>query len=209
MGSFEIVVRAATTVARRPSNEPLLDNGRPMPTRFWLADRALNKAIGRIESEGAVDHAERDPHRRHRRNPRRLRRGPRRPAAARSRRPAALRRCWRHSRRCEVPARPLRHPLAGNDDAGAVWLHPQRLAVDAAFDPSEPGIMTIGIAVRIGRAEIMKRWHGAASMSVAAGFDPVAVIDLGTISTRSARLARDEERHETTVTRTGEGSKAT
>lgn len=42
------------------ANQPLLETGRPMPTRFWLADRALNKAIGQLESTGAVNRAERE-----------------------------------------------------------------------------------------------------------------------------------------------------
>ena len=40
------------------ANGPFLDSGRPMPTRFWLIDRALVKAIGRLESTGAVDRVE-------------------------------------------------------------------------------------------------------------------------------------------------------
>lgn len=40
------------------TNEPLLDSGRPMPTRYWLIDRQLVRAIGRLESIGGVNQAE-------------------------------------------------------------------------------------------------------------------------------------------------------
>jgi hypothetical protein len=54
-GDYEVALRRddGTPVVLR--NAPFLHSGRPMPTRFWLIDRALNKAIGRLESTGAVD----------------------------------------------------------------------------------------------------------------------------------------------------------
>lgn len=39
-------------------NEPLLDDGTPMPTRYWLVDPVLRKAIGSLESMGGVRLAE-------------------------------------------------------------------------------------------------------------------------------------------------------
>jgi hypothetical protein len=51
--------------ARRPDgrptvirNEPFLEDGTPMPTRYWLVDPALLRRIGRLESEGGVKAAE-------------------------------------------------------------------------------------------------------------------------------------------------------
>ncbi|MEZ5226807.1 MAG: DUF501 domain-containing protein [Acidimicrobiales bacterium] len=58
MGAFEVVVRRADGSPVVLENEPLLESGRPMPTRYWLADRALNKAIGQLESTGGVKQAE-------------------------------------------------------------------------------------------------------------------------------------------------------
>ncbi len=58
MGAFEVLVRREDGSPVVLANLPLLDDGRPMPTRFWLADKALNKAIGRLESTGAVNQAE-------------------------------------------------------------------------------------------------------------------------------------------------------
>lgn len=39
-------------------NDPLLPSGEPMPTRFWLVDPALVRAVSRIESNGGVNRAE-------------------------------------------------------------------------------------------------------------------------------------------------------
>jgi hypothetical protein len=39
-------------------NAPFLYSGRPMPTRYWLIDPVLNRAIGRLESTGGVKAAE-------------------------------------------------------------------------------------------------------------------------------------------------------
>lgn len=55
---FEVVVR---TPAGRPaviSNAPLLDDGTPMPTRYWLVDPGLVLAVSRIEADGGVRAAE-------------------------------------------------------------------------------------------------------------------------------------------------------
>lgn len=57
-GDYEVVVRRADGWPVVLRNEPLLYSGRPMPTRYWLVDRALNKAIGQLESTGAVDRVE-------------------------------------------------------------------------------------------------------------------------------------------------------
>jgi hypothetical protein len=57
---FEIVVRdpqtAGPVVIR---NAPLLDDGTPMPTRYWLVDPRLVTAVARIEADGGVRAAER------------------------------------------------------------------------------------------------------------------------------------------------------
>jgi hypothetical protein len=52
---------AVSTADGRPVvlvNEPFLDSGRPMPTRYWLIDPGLNKALGTLESVGGVKRAE-------------------------------------------------------------------------------------------------------------------------------------------------------
>ncbi len=51
---FEVVVR---TREGRPvviRNAPLLDDGTPMPTRYWLVDPDLCRAVSQLESAGGV-----------------------------------------------------------------------------------------------------------------------------------------------------------
>jgi uncharacterized protein len=57
-GAFDVVVRRddGTPVVLR--NAPLLDDGTPMPTRYWLADPRLVAAVSRLEAAGAVRRAE-------------------------------------------------------------------------------------------------------------------------------------------------------
>jgi hypothetical protein len=55
---FDVVVR---TPGGRPAvirNAPLLDDGTPMPTRYWLVDPDLVLAVSRLEGEGGVRAAE-------------------------------------------------------------------------------------------------------------------------------------------------------
>jgi hypothetical protein len=59
-GAFEVAVRAPTGVPVVIRNFPLLDDGTPMPTRYWLVDRHLTGAVSRLESTGAVRVAERE-----------------------------------------------------------------------------------------------------------------------------------------------------
>ena len=57
-GAFEIVVRddAGNPVVLR--NAPLLDDGEPMPTRYWLVGRHEVLAVSRLEAAGGVRRAE-------------------------------------------------------------------------------------------------------------------------------------------------------
>ena len=57
-GRYEIVVRddGGDPVVLR--NAPLLDDGTPMPTRYWLIGPDEIKRVGRLESTGGVDEAE-------------------------------------------------------------------------------------------------------------------------------------------------------
>jgi hypothetical protein len=58
MGDFEVVVRAPSGDPAVLRNAPLLPDGTPMPTRFWLCDPGLRAAIGTLESTGGVRRAE-------------------------------------------------------------------------------------------------------------------------------------------------------
>jgi hypothetical protein len=55
---FEVVVRDDDGVPVVIRNAPLLDDGTPMPTRYWLVGAHDRTVIGRLESSGAIDRAE-------------------------------------------------------------------------------------------------------------------------------------------------------
>jgi uncharacterized protein len=56
--AFEIVVRHADGSPVVIRNAPLLDDGTPMPTRYWLVGEPERTAVGRLEAAGGVDRAE-------------------------------------------------------------------------------------------------------------------------------------------------------
>jgi uncharacterized protein len=53
-GPYEVVVRRRSGDPVVIRNGPVLDDGTPMPTSFWLVDAALTKAVSRLESNGGV-----------------------------------------------------------------------------------------------------------------------------------------------------------
>ena len=57
-GAYEVVVRdhAGDPVVLR--NDPILHDGTPMPTRYWLIGHAAVVAVSRLESTGGVRRAE-------------------------------------------------------------------------------------------------------------------------------------------------------
>jgi uncharacterized protein len=55
---FEVAVRSKGGIPVVIRNAPLLDDGTPMPTRYWLVDRKLTEAVSRLESVGGVKQAE-------------------------------------------------------------------------------------------------------------------------------------------------------
>lgn len=55
--AFAVRVRSAAGVPAVIENAPLLDDGRPMPTRYWLVDAELREAVSRLEAAGGVRHA--------------------------------------------------------------------------------------------------------------------------------------------------------
>lgn len=57
-GRFEVVVRDAAGGPVVIRNEPLLESGRPMPTRYWLVGRNAVVAVSRLEASGAIDEVE-------------------------------------------------------------------------------------------------------------------------------------------------------
>ncbi|MGD9702949.1 MAG: DUF501 domain-containing protein [Acidimicrobiia bacterium] len=57
-GAYDVVVRDAAGSPVVIRNAPLLPDGTPMPTRYWLIGRAETTAVSRLEAEGGVDRAE-------------------------------------------------------------------------------------------------------------------------------------------------------
>lgn len=57
-GDFDVVVRRASGDPVVVRNSPLLNDGTPMPTLFWLVGRDEYTAVSRLEAAGGVDDAE-------------------------------------------------------------------------------------------------------------------------------------------------------
>ena len=58
LADFDVVVRAPDGSPVVIRNAPLLPEGTPMPTRYWLVGHDERVAVSRLESEGLVDVAE-------------------------------------------------------------------------------------------------------------------------------------------------------
>jgi exopolyphosphatase/guanosine-5'-triphosphate,3'-diphosphate pyrophosphatase len=56
-GAFSVVLRRPDGSPAVIENAPLLDDGRPMPTRYWLVDAAVREAVSRLEAAGGVRRA--------------------------------------------------------------------------------------------------------------------------------------------------------
>ena len=57
-GRFEVVVRDGAGAPVVICNEPIMDDGRPMPTRYWLVGAAESRAVSTLEGAGGVRRAE-------------------------------------------------------------------------------------------------------------------------------------------------------
>lgn len=55
--AFDVVVRDDRGDPVVIRNAPLLDDGRPMPTRYWLVGETARRAVDRLESQGGVRRA--------------------------------------------------------------------------------------------------------------------------------------------------------
>jgi hypothetical protein len=55
---FDVVVRNAAGDPVVIRNAPLLEDGTPMPTRYWLVDPELSRRVSHLESTGGVRSAE-------------------------------------------------------------------------------------------------------------------------------------------------------
>jgi hypothetical protein len=57
-GAFTVALRRPDGQPMVIANDPLLRDGTPMPTRYWLVDPDLNNRVSRLEAEGGVRAAE-------------------------------------------------------------------------------------------------------------------------------------------------------
>ena len=57
-GAYEVVARAGDGTPRVLRNAPFLDDGTPMPTRYWLVGTEDVLRVSRLESAGGVRRAE-------------------------------------------------------------------------------------------------------------------------------------------------------
>jgi len=57
-GWFEVVVRSDNGDPVVLRNAPFMDDGTPMPTRYWLCDPEVTIAVSRLEADGGVNRAE-------------------------------------------------------------------------------------------------------------------------------------------------------
>jgi uncharacterized protein len=57
-GDFAVSVRRRNGAPAVILNAPFLDDGRPMPTRYWLVDPETREAVSRLEAAGGVKLAE-------------------------------------------------------------------------------------------------------------------------------------------------------
>lgn len=57
-GEFRIIVRSETGEPVVLMNAPLLDDGTPMPTLFWLVGRREVAAVSTLEADGSIDRIE-------------------------------------------------------------------------------------------------------------------------------------------------------
>jgi hypothetical protein len=136
--AFEVVVRDGLGAPVVIRNAPLLRDGTPMPTRYYLVDRSLCRRIGTLEASGGVRAAEAAV------DPDELAAAHRRYAAARD---AAIPPDWtgprprggvggtRQGVKC-LHAH-YAHLLAGGDDPVGRWVA-ARLAEPQAAEPRDP-----------------------------------------------------------------------
>jgi hypothetical protein len=149
-GRFEVVVRTEDGAPRVIRNEPFLDDGTPMPTRYWLVAREDVRAVSQLEAAGGVRAAEAAV------DPAELAAAHARYAAERD---AAVRRV-RHDVTGPAPSGGVGGTrqgvkclhahyawhLAGGDDPVGRWVAAQ-LAADLAADDVEPNRGGLDIAV--------------------------------------------------------------
>ncbi|NNE95072.1 MAG: DUF501 domain-containing protein [Acidimicrobiales bacterium] len=141
MGNFTVCVRRNDRSPVVVANAPLFHNGRPMPTRFWLCDPVLVRAISKLESNGGVKAAEAEL------DPELVRLTHQRASAERDAlipsdhegpRPFGGVGGTRRGVKCLHTH--YANYLAGAPDAVGEWVQNALARVGSSFDPVEPGV---------------------------------------------------------------------
>jgi len=194
-GRYTVVVRRVDGTPAVIENAPFLDDGRPMPTRFWLIDGELRDAVSRLEAAGGVRRAAAAV------DPVAVAEAHARYGAERDRaippshggpRPTGGVGGTRRGVKC-LHAH-IAWTLAGGDDPVGRWVAAQ-LGLDAARYVVEPE--AAGAVVERGVVDV--------------ALGPVAAVDCGTNSTRLLVVAADGSvlDRRMRITRLGEGVDAT
>ena len=183
-GRYEIVVRRRDGDPVVIRNHPLLDDGTPMPTRYWLVGANESAMVGRLESDGGVARAEAAV--------------PRDEVAAAHRRHAA-------ERDAAVPAShggPRPSGGVGGTREGVKCLHAHLASWLARGDDPVGAWTASQLGVVRGDYDIAPGTDATTPVA-----RPVAAIDVGTNSTNLLVVAGDgsELLREFTTTRLGRG----
>lgn len=193
-GRYEVVVRRRDGDPVVIRNHPLLDDGTPMPTRYWLVGANESAMVGRLESDGGVARAEAAvppdevaaTHRRHA-----AERDAAMPGSHDGPRPSGGVGGTREGVKC-LHAH-LASWLARGDDPVGAWTAAQLGVVRDDYDVAPiPGVAAA---------------QTPGNLAVATAARPVAAIDVGTNSTNLLVVAGDgtELLREFSTTRLGRG----
>lgn len=142
-GAYRVALRRHDRSPVVLANAPFLDDGTPMPTRFWLCDPAVVRDVSALESDGGVKRAERAV------GPEAIAETHRRAAAERdglidgsARRPRPHGGVGGTRRGVKCLHAHLAHYLAGGPDAVGEWVADQLAGRGRSYDPAAPGILS-------------------------------------------------------------------
>lgn len=142
-GAYRVAVRRHDHSPVVLANAPLLRDGTPMPTRFWLCDPVLVREVSALESEGGVRRAEQEV------SAASIARTHERAAAERDslidpayRGPRPFGGVGGTRRGVKCLHTHLANHLAGAPDAVGAWVVNELARRGRSFDPAERGILS-------------------------------------------------------------------
>ena len=192
-GRYEVVIRRRDGDPVVIRNHPLLDDGTPMPTRYWLVGADESAMVGRLESDGGVARAE---------------------AAVPPDEVAAAHRRHAAERDAALPGShdgPRPSGGVGGTREGVKCLHAHLASWLAGGDDPVGAWTASQLGIVRGDYDLAPLRHGAAAQPPGGGSaptaGPVAAVDVGTNSTNLLVVAGDgtELLREVSTTRLGRG----